>query len=61
MTGRDATFEDMALVAGIMVTSFRTAFVDFVSQEIMDTCTNPDNCRAMLEHIYQEGYLPAPV
>lgn len=52
---RDAGHDDMALAASIMVTSFRTAFADFVSQETMDACTNPDNCRAMLESIYQEG------
>ena len=55
MTVRNAIFEDMALAAGIMVTSFRTAFAEFVFPESMDACTNPDNCRAMLEHIYQEG------
>lgn len=52
---RKAKYEDMALAASIMVTSFRTAFADFVSRETMDACANPDNCRAMLEHIYQEG------
>ena len=55
MTVRNATFEDMALAAGIMVTSFRTAFAAFVSPETMDVCTNPENCRAMLKSIYQEG------
>lgn len=55
MTVRNATFEDMALAAEIMVTSFRTAFAAFVSPETMDACTNPDNCRAMLESIYREG------
>ena len=55
MRVRNATFEDMALVASIMVTSFRTAFADFVSLETMNACTNLDNCRAMLEHIYMEG------
>ena len=55
MTVRNATFEDMALAAGIMVTSFRRAFADFVSPETMDACTNPENCRAMLERIYREG------
>ncbi len=55
MTVRNATFEDMALAADIMVISFCTAFAAFVSPETMDACTNPDNCRAMLEHIYQEG------
>ena len=52
---RKAEFEDMPLAANIMVTSFRTAFADFVSRETMDACTNPDNCRAMLESIYREG------
>ena len=52
---RSANFEDMARAAEIMVTSFRTAFADFVSRSTMDACTNPDNCRAMLESIYREG------
>lgn len=52
---REAKYEDMACAAGIMVTSFRTAFAEFVSPETMDVCTNPDNCRAMLESIYLEG------
>ena len=52
---REANYEDMPRVAGIMVTSLRTAFAAFVSPETMDARTNPDNCRAMLEHIYQEG------
>lgn len=51
----EAKYEDMALAASIMVTSFRTAFADFVSQKTTDACTNPDNCRAMLESIYREG------
>jgi len=55
MTVRNATFEDMTLAAGIMVTSFRTAFAAFVSPKTMDVCTNPENCRAMLEHIYRES------
>ena len=52
---RNAAFEDMALAAGIMVTSFRTAFSSFVSQQTMDACANEENCRAMLEQIYREG------
>lgn len=55
MVVRNAKFEDMALVARIMVTSFRTAFADFVSPATMDACTQPENCRNMLESIYQEG------
>ena len=55
MVVSSANFEDMALAARIMVTSFRTAFAEFVSPETMDACTNPDNCRAMLESIYREG------
>ena len=51
----EAKYEDMAIAAGIMVISFRTAFAAFVSPETMDACTNPDNCRVMLENIYQEG------
>lgn len=52
---REAKYEDMELAASIMVTSFRAAFGAFVSRETMDACTDPDNCRAMLESIYQEG------
>ena len=55
MTVRNATFEDMALAARIMVTSFRTAFAAFVSPETMSACTNDQNCRAMLEGVYREG------
>ena len=50
-----AEYEDMSLATDIMVTSFRTAFTEFVSRSTMNACTNPNNCRAMLEHIYQEG------
>ena len=52
---RPAEFEDMRIATDIMVTSFRTAFADFVSPETMDACTNPDNCRTMLENICREG------
>lgn len=52
---RIANFEDMAVAADIMITSFRTAFSDFVSEETMDSCTNPANCRNMLESIYRES------
>lgn len=55
MTVYTAEFEDMALAAEIMVTSFRSAFRDLVSPETMDTCANPDNCRRMLEDMYREG------
>ena len=52
---REATFEDMPLVAEIMVTSFRTAFAGLVTPETMAACTNPENCRAMMQHVYREG------
>ena len=39
---RTAKYEDMSLAASIMVTSFRTAFADFVSPETMDA-----------EHLYR--------
>ena len=51
----DASFADMALAANIMVTSFRTAFAAFVSPETMAACTDPDNCRTMLESIFRSG------
>lgn len=51
---RNASLNDMALAAHIMVTSFRTAFRDFVSPETMDACTDPDNCRILLENVYQD-------
>ena len=38
-----------------MAVSFRTAFADFVSQQIMDACAQEENCAAMLEGIYREG------
>lgn len=52
---RIAKLEDMALAAKIMAASIRAAFGAFVSQQTMDACTNPDNCRKMLESIYGEG------
>ena len=51
----EAKYEDMPRAASIMVTSFRAAFAQFVSPETMNACTNPDNCRTMLESLYQEG------
>ena len=52
---RSAALEDMVLASEIMVTSFRTAFASFVSQQTMDACADPGNCRAMLEGIFREG------
>lgn len=51
---RTATLEDMVLAAGIMVTSFRTAFSGFVSPETMAACTNEENCLTLLENAYRE-------
>ena len=50
-----ASFEDMSMAAHIMVTSFQTAFAEFVTPQTMHTCTNPENCRNMLEKIYADG------
>ena len=50
-----AEYKDMKRLSDIMVQSFRSAFAAFISPETMDACTNPDNCRAMLESIFQEG------
>ena len=52
---REAKYEDMKLVSNIMVRSFRSAFASFVTNETLETCTNENNCQAMLEAIYQEG------
>ena len=52
---RNASFEDMAVAAEIMVISFRTAFASFVSPETMNSCTNLPNCRKLLESIFQDG------
>ena len=54
---REATYEDMPLVADIMVTSFRAGFAHIVTPETMDACTNPDNCRAMMQQVFREGKL----
>ena len=50
---REAVFADMALASQIMVTSFRTAFAAFVSADTLDQYTVPENCRALLEQIFQ--------
>ena len=55
MTVRNATMEDMALAAGIMVTSFRTAFAEFVSPQTMEACAVEENCRLLLEQACREG------
>ena len=56
MTVRNAELEDMKQLGHIMAVSFRTAFADFVSQQTMDACAQEDNCAAMLESIYLEGW-----
>lgn len=55
MEVRSVTGEDIPLISHIMVTSFRTAFADFVTAQTMDACADPQNCSAMLEAVYQEG------
>ena len=52
---REANLEDIPRLTHIMIRSFRVAFADFVSQETMNSCTNEDNCYAMLRNIYQSG------
>lgn len=55
MTVCKADFKDMVAAADIMVTSFRSAFGTFVSAQTMAACTDPGNCRALLESVYREG------
>lgn len=52
---RFAKFEDVDLISQIMITSFRTAFAEFVTPRTMEACTNPGNCRRMLDQIYLDG------
>lgn len=52
---RRATCEDATVLTHIMVQSFRTAFVDFVTPETMDRCTNEDNCTQMVASILASG------
>ena len=55
MTVRSASFEDMACAAGIMVTSFRTAFAALVSRQTMEACAVEENCRLLLEQAHRDG------
>lgn len=52
---RKATCEDASILASIMVQSFRTAFVDIVTPETMDRCTNEENCTQMVASILASG------
>lgn len=51
---RLARQEDLPLLTRIMVTSFRTAFRDFVSPETMEKNTVEANCLALLESVYPD-------
>ena len=51
VTIRTAVPADGALLAKIMVRSFRTAFADLVSVETMDQCADLSNCTAMLTQV----------
>lgn len=42
---------DAPALAAIMVQSFRTAFRELVSEEIMDQCADLQNCTAMLAQV----------
>ena len=52
---RNAEFGDMKQLGHIMSVSFRTAFLNFVTKQTLDTCAQEDRCIAMLEGIYREG------
>ena len=51
---RNAGREDLPLITHVMVTSFRTAFADFVSRETMERNTQEENCLALLESVYRD-------
>ena len=51
---RPARQEELPLLTHIMVTSFRTAFAGFVSQETLEKNTGEENCLCLLESVYQD-------
>ena len=51
---RNARQDDLPLLTRIMIRSFRTAFADFVSPEILEKNTVEENCLCLLESVYQE-------
>lgn len=51
---RNARQDDLPLLTHIMIRSFRTAFADFVSPEILEKNTVEENCLCLLESVYQE-------
>lgn len=52
---RNAELKDMELCGRIMAQSFRSAFSSFISRETLDACAVEENCRALLEGLFQEG------
>lgn len=52
---QSARQEDLPLLTRIMVTSFRTAFRDFVSPETLEKNTVEANCLSLLESVYQDS------
>lgn len=45
---------DLPLLTHVMVTSFRTAFADFVSPQTLERNTVEENCLALLKSVYQD-------
>ena len=52
---RNAQATDMKRLGHIMVTSFRSAFSSFISQQTMEENAQEDRCTALLEGLYTEG------
>ena len=52
---RTARQEELPLLTGIMIQSFRTAFAGFVSRETLEKNTVEENCLALLEAVYRDN------
>ena len=52
---KEASFSDMDLVSDILITSISASFSSFISAQTIARCTDPGNCRKMLQDAYQSG------
>jgi len=56
---RKAGTEDAAVLAEILVRSFRSAFSGLLTAETIDRCADPDNCTAMLRSVCGDSTIHA--
>lgn len=55
ITVRGAKREDSAVLARIMVSSFRAGFGEIISRETMEACADLDHCTRMFEGLFDAG------